>query len=113
MSAAKAKKSKMRVRRGDNVVVISGRDKGKTGEVLRVDRERNRILVQGVNMVKRHQRQKDERNPAGIIEKEMPIHVSNVKLICRACEKPTRVRFRVRTDNVKVRVCRSCDQDID
>ena len=56
MPSIKAKKIKMRVRRGDNVVVISGRDKGKTGEVLRVDRERNRVLVQGVNMMKRHQR---------------------------------------------------------
>ena len=102
-----------RIKRDDTVLVTAGKERGKQGQVHKVLPEQRRIVVQGLNMVKRHQRQKDERNPAGIIEKEMPIHVSNVKLICRACEKPTRVRFRVRTDNVKVRVCRSCDQDID
>ena len=102
-----------RIRRDDTVLVIRGRERGKQGQVHKVLPEKRRIIVQGLNMVKRHQRQKDERNPAGIIEKEMPIDVSNVKLICRACEKPTRVRFRIRTDNVKVRVCRSCEQDID
>ena len=64
-------------------------------------------------MVKRHQRQRSEREPAGIIEKEAPIHISNVKLICRACQKPARVGFRLRSDGVKVRVCRSCSQDVD
>lgn len=102
-----------RIKRDDTVLVTAGKERGKRGQVHRVLQEKRRIVIQGLNMVKRHQRQKDERNPAGIIEKEMPIHVSNVKLICRACEKPVRVRFRVRTDNVKVRVCRSCDQDID
>ena len=102
-----------RIKRDDTVLVTTGKERGKQGQVHKVLPEQRRIIVQGLNMVKRHQRQKDERTPAGIIEKEMPIHVSNVKLICRACEKPTRVRFRIRTDNVKVRVCRSCDQDID
>ena len=102
-----------RIKRDDTVLVTAGKERGKKGQVHKVLPEKRRIIVQGLNMVKRHQRQKDERNPAGIIEKEMPIHVSNVKLICRACEKPTRVRFRVRSDIVKVRVCRSCDQDID
>ena len=102
-----------RIKRDDTVLVTTGKERGKQGLVHKVLPEQRRIVIQGLNMVKRHQRQKDERNPAGIIEKEMPIHVSNVKLICRACEKPTRVRFRIRTDNVKVRVCRSCEQDID
>ena len=102
-----------KIKRDDTVLVTTGKERGKQGQVREVFARQQRVVVQGLNMVKRHQRQKDERNPAGIIEKEMPIHVSNVKLICRACEKPTRVRFRVRTDNVKVRVCRSCDQDID
>ncbi len=102
-----------RIKRDDTVLVTTGKERGKKGQVHEVFPEKRRIIVEGLNMVKRHQRQKDERNPAGIIEKEMPIHISNVKLICRACEKPTRVRFRVRTDNVKVRVCRSCEQDID
>ena len=102
-----------RIRRDDTVYVIRGRERGKQGQVHAVDQTKNRIFVTGINMVKRHQRQQDERTPAGIIEKEAPLHVSNVKLVCRACEQPVRVTFRVRTDGVKVRVCKSCEQDID
>ena len=102
-----------RIRRDDTVLVIRGKERGKQGQVHQVDPAKNRIFVTGVNMVKRHQRQQDERTPAGIIEKEAPIHTSNVKLVCRACEKPVRVGFRIRSDGVKVRVCKSCEQDID
>ncbi len=102
-----------RIRRDDLVLVISGKERGKQGQVREVLTSRQRLVIQGLNMVKRHQRQQSERNPAGIIEKEAPIHVSNVKLICRACQKPTRVSFRVRSDGAKVRVCHVCHQDID
>jgi large subunit ribosomal protein L24 len=101
------------IRRDDQVLIIGGKERGKRGQVRDVDPSKSRVIVQGMNMVKRHQRQRSEREPAGIIEKEGPIHVSNVKLICRACEQPTRVGFRVRTDGVKVRVCRKCGQDVD
>ena len=104
MSADKAKKKiKMKVRRGDNVVVISGRDKGKTGEVLRVDRERNRVLVQGVNMVKRHQRP-TQVSPGGINEFEAMLHASNVALVDPETDKPTRIGFKTLDDGSKVRV---------
>ncbi len=112
MSAAKAKKTKMRVRRGDNVVVISGRDKGKTGEVLRVDRERNRILVQGVNMVKRHQRP-TQTSPGGINDFEAMIHASNVALVDPKSDKPTRVGFKTLDDGRKVRVAMRSGEVID
>lgn len=112
MSAAKAKKAKMRVRRGDNVVVISGRDKGKTGEVLRVDRERNRILVQGVNMVKRHQRP-TQTSPGGINEFEAMLHASNVALVDPKTDKPTRVGFKTLDDGRKVRVAIRSGEVID
>jgi large subunit ribosomal protein L24 len=102
-----------RIKRDELVQVITGKERGKQGQVREVLAGGQRVTVQGLNMVKRHQRQRSERNPAGIIEKEAPIHASNLKLVCRACEKPTRVRFRVRSDEVKVRVCRSCGQDID
>lgn len=102
-----------RIKRDDLVLVITGKERGKQGQVREVLTGRQRVVIQGLNMVKRHQRQRTERNPAGIIEKEAPIHVSNVKLICRACQKPARVGFRTRTDGVKVRVCRACGQDID
>ncbi len=112
MSAAKAKKTKMRVRRGDNVVVISGRDKGKMGEVLRVDRERNRILVQGVNMVKRHQRP-TQTSPGGINEFEAMLHASNVAVVDPKTDKPTRVGFKTLDDGRKVRVAIRSGEVID
>jgi large subunit ribosomal protein L24 len=102
-----------RIRRDDQVLVTSGKERGKQGPVRDVLPDKSRIIVQGLNMVKRHQKQRSERERAGIIEKEASIHVSNVKLICRSCQKPTRVGFRVRSDGVKVRVCRKCEQDID
>ncbi|OGO51456.1 MAG: 50S ribosomal protein L24 [Chloroflexi bacterium RBG_16_68_14] len=102
-----------RIRRDDLVLVITGKERGKQGQVHQVLPHKQRVVIQGLNLVKRHQRQRSERTQAGIIEKEAPIHVSNVKLICRACQKPTRVGSRVRSDGVKVRVCRKCGQDID
>ncbi len=102
-----------RLKRDDLVQVITGKERGKQGQVREVLAAGQRVTVQGLNLVKRHQRQRSERHPAGIIEKEAPIHASNVRLVCRACEKMTRVRFRIRSDGAKVRVCRSCDQDID
>ncbi len=103
MPAKKDEKIKTRLRRGDNVVVISGRDKGKTGEILRVDRERNRVLVQGVNMVKRHQRP-SQTSPGGINEFEAMIHTSNVALVDPQSSKPTRVGVKTLEDGRKVRV---------
>jgi large subunit ribosomal protein L24 len=101
-----------RIRRDDQVMVISGKERGKQGQVREVLPKQERVIVSGLNMVKRHKRSTDQRTPAGIIEKEGPIHVSNVKLICTSCQKPTRVRFRVGNDGTKIRVCRSCGEDI-
>lgn len=102
-----------RIKRDDQVLVITGKERGKQGQVREVFPRKQRVIISGINMVKRHQRQRDERNPAGIIEKEAPIHISNVKLICRSCQKAVRTRFRVRPDGVKVRVCKACGEDID
>ena len=95
------------------MLVVRGKERGKTGQVHLVIPKHKRVIVQGLNMVKRHQRQQSERIKAGIIEKGATIHISNVKLICRACQKAVRVGFRVRSDSVKVRVCKSCNEDID
>jgi len=103
---------KMRVKRGDQVVVLTGRDKGKTGEVLRVDRERNRVLVQGVNMAKRHQRP-TQTSPGGINEFEASIHVSNVALIDPDTRKPTRVGYKTLDDGRKVRFAKRSGEIID
>jgi large subunit ribosomal protein L24 len=102
-----------KIKRDDLVMVISGRERGKQGQVRQVLRDENRVIVQGVNMVKRHSRERTRGTPAGIIEKEAPLHMSKVKLVCQACSRPVRVSFRLRADGVKVRVCRKCGQDID
>ncbi len=112
MADKKSEKIRMRVRRGDNVVVISGRDKGKTGEVLRVDRERNRVLLQGVNMVKRHQRP-TQTSPGGINDFEAMIHASNISLVDPKTDKPTRVGFKTLDDGRKVRVAMRSGEVID
>ena len=105
-------KTKMRVKRGDQVVALTGRDKGKTGEILRVDRERNRVLVQGVNMAKRHQRP-TQTSPGGINEFEASIHVSNVALIDPDTRKPTRVGYKTLDDGRKVRFAKRSGEIID
>jgi large subunit ribosomal protein L24 len=103
--------TKLKVKKGDKVVVITGRDKGKQGEILKVLREENRVLVQGVNIVKRHQRQAMGVE-GGIISKEAPIHVSNVAHIDPKTQKPTRVGFKMDGDK-KVRVARRSGEAIE
>ena len=103
--------TKLKVKKGDKVVVITGRDKGKQGEILKVMREENRVLVQGVNIVKRHQRQ-TQTAEGGIISKEAPIHVSNVAHIDPKTQKPTRVGYKIDGDK-KVRVARRSGEAIE
>ncbi len=103
---------KLKIKKGDNVVVITGRDKGKSGTVLRVDPKESRVLVQGVNVVKRHNRPAAGQS-GGIIEKELSIHVSNVSLIDPKSNKPTRVGYKALTDGRKVRVARRSGEVID
>lgn len=107
-----------KIKRGDTVEVISGKDVGVRGEVLRMYPKKSRIVVHQVNIVRKHQRpQRAGRGQIqpGIIEFEGPIHISNVMLVCPQCGEPTRVGFRYREDGVKVRVCKreGCGQDID
>ena len=101
-----------KIRKGDEVVVISGREKGKTGSVLRVMPKESRVLVQGVNMVKRHMRPSAS-SPGGIDEREASLHISNVALVDPESNKPTRVGFKVLEDNRKVRVARRSGEMID
>lgn len=100
-----------RIRKGDNVVVIAGRDRGKTGEVLRVLPAEDRAVVRGVNLVRRHQRQTAQAQ-GGIITKEMPIHLSNISLAERTDGKPTRIGFRF-VDGRKVRYAKRTGDQID
>lgn len=100
-----------RIRKGDTVIVLAGRDKGKTGEVIRMVTDENRAVVRGVNVVRRHQRQ-TAREQGGIVTKEMPIHVSNIALI-DANGKATRVGFRFAADGRKVRFAKRTGDTID
>ena len=101
-----------KIKKGDKVVVLAGRDKGKTGEVLRVIPDEGRALVDGVNMVKRHQRQTPQQE-GGIISKEASIHLSNIAIADPKDGKPTRVGFKIMNDGRKVRVARRSGVEID
>ena len=103
---------KLKIKKGDKVVVITGRDKGKSGEVLRVLRDVERVLVQGVNMVKRHTRPAAGQT-GGIVEKEAAIHISNVAHIDPKSSKPTRVGYKVLGDGRKVRFARRSGEVLD
>ena len=103
---------KFKIKKGDKVVVITGRDKGKSGEVLRVLRAENRVVVQGVNMVKRHTKPSAGQT-GGIIEKEAAIHVSNVAHIDPKSSKPTRVGYKILEDGRKVRFARRSGEVLD
>ena len=94
-----------KIRKGDKVVVLSGKDKGRTGEVLRVMPKDDKAVVRGINLVRRHQRQTQSQE-GGIITKEAPIHLSNIALVDPKDGKPTRVGFRVEADGTKVRVAK-------
>lgn len=103
----------MNIRKDDEVLVIAGDDRGKRGKVHRYFPRENRLLVEGVNMGKRHMKLQRNIRQAGIIEREAPIHVSNVRLICTKCQKPTNVGFLILEDKSKVRVCKRCSEVID
>jgi large subunit ribosomal protein L24 len=105
-----------KIRRNDNVMVTTGKDRGKSGVVREVLPKKNRVVVEGLNLIKKHQRPTQQAGvpaPGGIITKEAPLDVSNVALVCSNCARPTRVGARVRSDGVKVRVCKRCGADID
>lgn len=103
----------MKIRKEDNVLVITGKDKGKKGKVRFVYPKQNRVLIEGVNMIKTHSRARQQVRQAGIIEREAPIAISNVMIICTRCNKPARVGFKILDDGRKVRICRSCKEAID
>ena len=110
--AQKTESRKLKIKKGDKVTVITGRDKGKTGEVLRVDPKKGRVLVQGVNMIKRHQGP-SQASPGGIIEKEASLHVSNVAHVDPKTDRPTRVGFRFEDGGRKVRYAKRSGELID
>jgi large subunit ribosomal protein L24 len=103
----------MQIKKNDNVMVISGKEKGKRGKVIAVYPGTNRLLVEKLNMIKRHTRPNQQLRQGGIVERESPISASNVKLICKQCDKPTAVARKNQGDGSRVRVCKSCNATID
>jgi large subunit ribosomal protein L24 len=102
------------VRRNDNVVVTTGKDRGKHGRVLRVVPDKNRVVVEGVNTIKRHTKPNPQRNiKGGVVEREAPVHASNVQIVCPECGKPTRIGSKILGDGRKVRICRKCEGVVD
>ena len=101
------------VRRGDTVGVIAGRERGKRGKVLRVLMDKGRVLVEHVNIIKKHQRPTQKLRQGGIIEREGPLALSNVLLMCARCDKPARTGIKLLADGRKVRTCKRCGESID
>jgi len=103
----------MKIRKNDTVVILCGKDAGKKGKVRHSFPRENKIVVEGINMIKRHSRARRATRQAGIIELEAPIHVSKVMLVCNKCNNPARVNFLFLEDGKKVRVCHRCREVID
>lgn len=103
----------MNVKKGDTVMVIAGKDKGKQGQIIRALPQRSRVVVEKVNMVKKAVRPTQSNPQGGITSKEAPLDVSNVMLVCPHCKQATRVAHRIKDDGKKVRVCKKCSKDID
>ena len=103
----------MKVKRNDTVVILSGKDEGKKGKVRRAIPKENKVIVEGINMIKRHSRARRAIRQAGIIELEAPIHVSKVMLVCNKCDKSTRVGSLFLENDKKVRVCHHCKEMIE
>jgi large subunit ribosomal protein L24 len=102
----------MKLRKGDRVRVIAGKDLGREGVIMRVLPGKNRVIVEGVNVAKKHQRPVRATMQAGIIDRDMPIEASNVALVCGSCGGPTRIGYRFDANGKKVRVCAKCRGDI-
>ena len=102
------------IRKNDNVVVVAGKDRGKRGRVLQVVPDKNRVVVEGVNFIKKHTRPNPQANiKGGIVEREASLHASTVQLVCPECGAPTRIGRQLLGDGRKVRVCRKCDGAVD
>jgi len=103
----------LKIKKDDKVIVLSGKEKGKQGRVLSVIAKKNRVIVERVNMIKRHMKPSRQYTQGGIIEKEGTLHISKVMLVCPRCQKPTRISNHILGDGRKVRLCKRCKEVID
>jgi large subunit ribosomal protein L24 len=103
----------MKIRKDDTVLVITGKDKGKKGKVRFAYPDNKRVMVEGIRMIKKHAKAKQQVKQAGIIEREAPINVASVMLVCAKCNKPARVGFKILQDGRKARICRVCGEVVE
>jgi large subunit ribosomal protein L24 len=103
----------VQIRKNDSVIVIGGKERGKTGKVLRVVPEKDAVVIERLNMVKRHTKPRGPQQPGGIVEKEAAIHASNIMILCDKCNAPVRVGHKTLADGKKIRICRRCNEALD
>jgi large subunit ribosomal protein L24 len=103
----------VQIRKHDSVMVIAGRERGKTGKVLRVVPEKGALIIERVNLVKRHSKPRGPQQPGGIVEKEAAIHASNIMIMCDKCNAPVRIGHKQLGDGKKIRICRRCGEALD
>ena len=101
------------IKKNDKIIVLTGKEKGRIGTVLKVEAEKNRAVIEKINMVKRHTRPGGKSAQGGIIEKEAPIHLSNLMMVCNKCAEPSRIGKRILDDGSKVRICKKCGELLD
>ncbi len=104
--------NKLNVRKGDTVIVLSGKDKGKTGKVLDTEPKSGKVVVEKINMVSRHTKPRQQGQEGGIFKKEAPLYACKVQRVCPKCNKPTRPAHKIQADGKKVRVCKKCGAEI-
>lgn len=102
----------MKIRRNDIAKVIAGKDKGKSGKVLKIFPAANKVIVEGVNYLKKHARKTQDNPKGGIVQKESVINISNVAIVCTRCNKPSRMGFTTLSDGTKARICKNCKETI-
>lgn len=105
--------SAINLKKGDKVEVITGKDRGKKGKILKVLPEKEKVIIEGINLIKRHTKPTQKSPQGGIVEKEAALNVSNMMLVCPSCGHKTRIGKRLNSDGLKVRFCKKCDQAID
>jgi len=103
----------VQIRKNDSVMVIAGKERGKTGKVLRVLLDKDAVIIERTNMVKRHTKPRGPQQPGGIVEKEARIHASNIMIMCDKCNAPARIGHKILTDGKKIRICRNCTEALD
>ena len=103
----------MQIRKNDSVMVIAGKERGKTGKILRVLPEKEAVIIERLNIVKRHSKPRGPQQPGGIVEKEAAVHASNVMIMCDKCNAPVRIGSKILADGKKIRICRRCNEALE